>query len=1112
MKKIKFLKIKTFIMVVLLLVSIFSLSLNSIAILPYTVEDANMTQSQVDAKGDSIIKGKTPFQVYNMYEQINPSSGDNVLNMTDGILTTRAYYGGLKNSTANPLTGTITYDMGTGAVINEILVGGDDRGNSQLKQYEIFIGNQFDSLYTDINKIIIYINTTYSRTQLFTFTTAQTGRFFGIRMITPSFDLGDSMARIHELDIYGTAGVRSDNYDLNITQLQVDALGASIIKNKAPIKIVDGIDRINPDGGENVLNITDGQLSSRDYYYVMYYNGTNLKSGTFTYDLGVGANVSKILIGTDSFGLSQIRKYELYLSDDYNSLYTDTNKITAFENTSSSKSQLFTFGTNKTARFFGLKIITPSMETTDKMARIHEIGVYGIAGTPADFIDTNISQAEIDSMESSIIDGIAPFMLVNGDGQSNPAPGEDVLNMTDGLLSTRDYYANMYYNGTKADSGTITYDLGLGAVVEKLLIGTDNTGASQIKKYEIFLADDYDNLYTDANKIVIYDNTAGTKSQFFTFAASKMGRFLGIRIINPSIDTADKMARIHEIGIYGTAGIKGGNQETVETNLTQDQVNTLGVSINSGKAPFMIVNGYETEKPAGGEDVLHMTDGLLSTRDYYGAMYYNGSRADSGTVTYDLGAGAIINKILIATDNTANSQIKKYEIYIADKYKNLFTSDSKVIFYSNTKATRSQLFTFNEAKTGRFIGIRVIQPSMDSNDKMARIHEIAAYGTAGTEVIDNSVNLILNKLPIQIKQIVPFRPTSDLGEPSYVWDTAQYLTDGKDSDAPRCLLNGMPGPGGKIGQESYGFVIIFHLGGMAQIDEFSFISQMADGLQIALLDVYIGDKLSTVYDKDNLVYSSGNNEEKARTISSDANRQGKYIVFVINRPHEADYVGYGLARVNEISVRGTMLSVDPPKENPIFTDSITGIKAEISLLDPDDTFSIAKGIKITQTELSEDVVNSLNFANYVNVSDSFVVELIGANGNVLTADDIGARKIKIMIPKPTNNRNNFMFIMNIEKDKVPIVLNDSLSDDTYVIGKDIKYGGTYVPVMFSTNTAPVIDNDNENSNGNSENNDDPNANTSDRFPFAIMVAGVLLPLVSFFLIGKSKKKNLVINE
>jgi hypothetical protein len=105
-----------------------------------------------------------------------------------------------------------------------------------------------------------------------------------------------------------------------------------------------------------------------------------------------------------------------------------------------------------------------------------------------------------------------------------------------------------------------------------------------------------------------------------------------------------------------------------------------------------------------------------------------------------------------------------------------------------------------------------------------------------------------------------------------------------------------------------------------------------------------------------------------------------------------------------------------------------------------------------------------------------------------------------------------MFIMNIEKDKVPIVLNDSLSDDTYVIGKDIKYGGTYVPVMFSTNTAPVIDNDNENSNGNSENNDDPNANTSDRFPFAIMVAGVLLPLVSFFLIGKSKKKNLVINE
>ena len=1097
MKNNKFLKMMSLTVVITLIFSVFNVNLSSLAITDYSTQDINMTQSQVDALGTSLTYGTTPYNVYNMYDQVNPVPGEDANNMTDGILNTRAYYGGLKNVTGKPSTGTVTYDLGAGALIEKILIAGDNQGNSQLKKYEIFIGNQFDSLYTNANKIISYDNTSYSRTQLFTFNSTQTGRFFGIRLITPSFDLGDSMARIHELDVYGTAGVRSDEISLNLSQAQVDALGTNIIKNKAPLKIVDGQDNINPASGENVLNITDGQLSSRDYYSAMYYNGTNEKSGTFTYDLGTGAKVGKVLIGTDNIQNSQIKKYEIYLSNDYGSLYTEANKILTYDNTSDSKSQFFTFGNNKIGRFFGFRIITPSLDTNDMMVRIHEIGVYGIAGTLTDFVDSNITQAEVTSYSGGIIGSALPFKIINAAGQENPAAGENVVNITDGNLTTKDFYDNMYFNGTIADSGTITYDMGAGAIVNKFLIATDNTGSSQIKKYEVFIADNYVSLYTNAHKIYTYENTSGTKSQVIVLATAKSGRYFGIRIITPSMVATEKKAIINEIEVIGTEGIKGDPGDNIETDLTQDQVNTLGNSINKETTPYKIVNAQETENPTGGEDVLNISDGILSTRDYYGAMYYNGVRADSGTVTYDLGAGAIINKILIGTDGGDN-QIRKYEIFIGNKYNSLYTTQNKVVIYTNTNGTKSQLFTFATAKTGRFIGVRIIQPSMYSNDTLARIHEIAAYGTPGTPVVDNSVNLVLNKLPMQISQIVPFKPKNVIGEPAYVWDTAANLTDGKDIDGERCLLNGMPGPGGKIGSESYGFTIIFHLGGMAQIDSFLLVSQMADGLQMALVDVYISDKMSTLYDEDNLVYSSGQNEEKARTISSDVNRQGKYIVFVINRPHEADYVGYGLARLNEISVRGTMLSVDPPKENPIFTDTKTGIKAEVSLLDPDDTFSLAKGLKITQTKLSEDVVNILNFAEYANVSDSFIVELIGADGNVLTADDVGARKIKIMIPKPVAHKNDFIFLMNIEKDKVPVILTDSLSDDTYVIGKDIIYGGTYVPVMFGADKLSIT------GNGTGSSSDIPN--TGDNDPFIMIILGIFLPFLSFFLLKRFGKK------
>ena len=359
----------------------------------------NRTQAEVDALGTSLIAGKEPDLLINSYDHINPAGGEAKVNMTDGLLSTKDYYGAMYYNGTNPLSGTITYEIAPGAITNNILIGSDP--THMLYKYELYIGDVFgEALYMAENKVVEYENTNLSTNQLFNLSEPKQGRYFGIKILTAC--PYDTMARIYEIAVYGNIETPTEDIvDYGLSQAQVDALGTSIIASTAPLAIMNTYNQLNPSAGENVLNMTDGNISSRDYYGSMFFNGSETYSGTITYELGVGATINKVLIASDPGG-NAFKEYELYVGDVSGAdLYTPANKVTSFVNTNSSSVQLFNFAQPKIGRYFGIRIITPSLSTDDYMARIHEIGVYGVTGA----IHFGNFKASVSDIISNIVPG-----------------------------------------------------------------------------------------------------------------------------------------------------------------------------------------------------------------------------------------------------------------------------------------------------------------------------------------------------------------------------------------------------------------------------------------------------------------------------------------------------------------------------------------------------------------------------------------------------------------------------------------------------------------------------------------------------------------------------------
>ena len=83
----------------------------------------------------------------------------------------------------------------------------------------------------------------------------------------------------------------------------------------------------------------------------------------------------------------------------------------------------------------------------------------------------------------------------------------------------------MYYD--------FTYDLGSYSTIDRIETYLCNNLHQRVQAYEVYISTDRDNLYTDASKVFDYNNYYNTYGQKIVFDQSKLGKYIGFRVLNP---------------------------------------------------------------------------------------------------------------------------------------------------------------------------------------------------------------------------------------------------------------------------------------------------------------------------------------------------------------------------------------------------------------------------------------------------------------------------------------------------------------------------------------------------------------------------------------------------
>ena len=410
--------------------------------------------------GDSLLDGKTANAV--VYDRdasdnlktLDPTvavGGQNVSKLsmlTDGLVegtdkTNYAqlyYYGG--SSAGNVSRLDLEYDLGTVCNINRfMLMGVNFKANSvgdftywgklSIGEFEVYLSNTKEDLYNLENLIYSYSYSDEHRSTFYdvNFITAETGRYFAIRILNPVSVLSTETnpthiyPRITEIGLFGEEGLVVDATYRDITNYNdtyyddaalAEEFGTSLIAGKTANAVVYDLDENEnpkvldptvPVNGQNVSKLsmlTDGKAAGTDktnYAQLYYYGGAssgNVSRLDLEYDLGTVCNIDRFLLMGVNFKANNvgdfnywarvsIGEFELYIANDKADLYKPENMVYSYKYSDEHRSTQFDLNFSKpvSGKYVAVRIldctsvISSETDPIHIYPRISEIGVYG---------------------------------------------------------------------------------------------------------------------------------------------------------------------------------------------------------------------------------------------------------------------------------------------------------------------------------------------------------------------------------------------------------------------------------------------------------------------------------------------------------------------------------------------------------------------------------------------------------------------------------------------------------------------------------------------------------------------------------------------------------------
>ena len=587
-------------------------------------------------------------------------------------------------------------------------------------------------------------------------------------------------------------------------------------------------------GSAEFLKMTDGTVSNNGgsaCWAQLRKNGSGderlVSKIDLEYDLGYYSNIDEFILvsvqdqstkasDVEWHAKKYLGEYEVYISAYKSDLYNPENLVYSYNYKNEEKrsgAQKVSFKNSVSGRYVAIRIKNPLSlnegESDTAWPRISEIGVFGEAlynvknrikitasDDNTDLTTTySLTNDEYDAIGTNLLTSAVPSAFVpNTDGTGLEAANLDTSNgnpfdlVTDGVVvdngtgSSRASFNKPYTTDERGISELyLQYDLGEKcSISDFVLVSCQNPRDFSYyqrfytAKYEVYLSDSPDNLYSKTNLIYSYDYkdledaTKPSGMQHVTFKDALEGQYLAIRITNPVVDNSISIKNTHpriaEIGVFGTKQSDSDdsdleNKEPVITYTDSDYA-ALGNNLLSGSIATPYVpdsnGGYKAVANLDNQrDKLSMlTDGKAlddGTDSTWAKLYYQGG-ASSGNIEelsleYDLGTVCDVDKfVFVSIQNIADQEwhevryIGKYEVYLADKKEDLYKSENLIYAYNykNEEApTAVQTVNFSEKLKGRYLAVRILDPvSMEhaaGSHIYPRIAEIGLFGQ--TQVI-----------------------------------------------------------------------------------------------------------------------------------------------------------------------------------------------------------------------------------------------------------------------------------------------------------------------------------------------------------------------------------------
>ena len=386
-----------------------------------------------------------------------------------------------------------------------------------------------------------------------------------------------------------------------VTQNVVTALGTNLLSGCIPVCDPSTLvwthnDKTLSSLAEASTVLTDGIIHSghaSQYIVSGFYSSQALPCISF--DMGRFYDISDIVVGSTvnkSFDLG-LASYEIYISDFSDGLFNSANMVATYTNdpqtfqnaiaaddslkgtkynTNAATVIKFNNGSEKTGRYFGIKVLKGSNGPygNDKKIQLSELGVYGTVSTnvPKNYQilnntkdGRNVSQATFDALGTSIISGKTAVTNITVSDSDNQL-------LTDGAIFDKSGDSQTFIGTGNTIKPTFTYDMGKVYNINKVAICGACMGSKDLSfaQYEIYVGNSTDTLYTPANLVAEYDSgtlfddavAAGQDGwtnmigagQYFIFTEVPQGRYLGIKALKTN--KIDSFLHLSEFAAYGT--------------------------------------------------------------------------------------------------------------------------------------------------------------------------------------------------------------------------------------------------------------------------------------------------------------------------------------------------------------------------------------------------------------------------------------------------------------------------------------------------------------------------------------------------------------------------------